>query len=87
MRKSRKKSSPVNVGWLVVARQRVKEQIAKDRAEKAAREKAEKAAREAAASGGGVGTSNLPTSPTAVSDPAASSQPKKDYDTCRLQVS
>ena len=86
MRNGQKKSSLVDVCWLVVARQRVKEQIAKDRAEKAARDKAEKAAREAAASGGGVGAANSSTSPTGIGNPAASSQPKKDYDTCRLQV-
>ena len=72
--------------WLVVARQRVRDQIAKDRAEKAARDKAEKAAREAASSGGGAGAANLTASQTDVGNPVASSQPKRDYDTCRLQV-
>lgn len=71
---------------LTVVRQRVKEQIARDRAEKAARDKAERAAREAAASGGGVTMPQSSSPEPLARDPVASSQPKKEYDTCRLQV-
>ena len=57
-------------------RQKVKDEIAKDRAERAARDKKAKAE-----SGGG--------GPPSHSQPAASTttpQAKKEYDTCRLQV-
>ena len=51
-------------------RQKVREEIAKDRAERAARAKAESEA------------SSVASQPSQPSAP----QPKKEYDTCRLQV-
>ena len=59
---------------LLLYRQKVKEEIAKDRAERAAREKMAKAE-----SAGAV-------SQTQPQQAAAAPQAKKEYDTCRLQV-
>lgn len=53
-----------------IARQKVKEQIARDRADRAERE----------------ANSNVPR-PTGVQQHTATVEPKRDYTTCRLQVS
>ena len=59
-------------------RQRVKEQIARDRADRAAKE---------ANKGAPAQCSTVQLTPAAIpAAPAASSAPKKEYDTSRLQV-
>ncbi|XP_071507228.1 UBX domain-containing protein 1-like [Diadema antillarum] len=65
-----------------LARQRVKEQIARDRAERAAKEAKRK-------SGEGQLQGSVPApaaTATPTATPAASSAPKKEYDTSRLQI-
>ena len=57
-------------------RQKVKEEIAKDRAERAAREKTKTVGADATGSAVSTQSSSQPSAP----------QPKKEYDACRLQV-
>lgn len=63
-------------------RQKVKAEIAKDRAERAAREKAK------TESGSSSTAAQQPSQSTAQQQPSQSTAPqsKKEYDTCRLQV-
>ena len=61
----------VKVKLFLSHRQKVKEEIARDRAERASREKTEKQ------------TQNSQASAT---PPATAVAPKKEYDTCKLQV-
>lgn len=61
----------VKVNLFLSNRQKVKEEIARDRAERASREKTEK---------------QTPNSQASATPPTIAMAPKKEYDTCRLQV-